>query len=186
MSLSGALGRGTYRRVIAGAEHNPVPARYHACADELIQLQAAHREVTRKFLVRDKIFDNKFSSNKIVNGLFKMTPARRESWHFNDVIPDIRRRSIWMKRIQQQRAINSQLEEEASKRNLPHPSSFLATADADAYFKPKSAKTVNNWPNFWQHPTAEHVVPRPQWQRHPELDGITRVAQSISHQANDY
>lgn len=185
MSFSGALGRGTYRRAIAGAE-NTVPARYHACADELIQLKVAHREVTRKFLVRDKIFDNKFSSNRNVNGLFKMSPTRRDLWHFEDLCPDIRRRSIWMKRILQQRAINKQVEEDAERRNHPHPASSFVTADANAYFQPKSATTVNHWPNFWQHPSAEHVVPRPQWQRHPELDGITRVGHTVTHQANDY
>lgn len=187
MSLSGVLGRGSYRSVVAGTSSaRKIAPTYHPCSNELIQLNLAHNEVVKNFYVRDRIFDNKIEALKFANGMFKFNPRRRQEFHMNDVMQSVRRRSFWMTRIQQQRAINAQLVKEAEEQGRPHPAESLRTADADAYFRPKALKGAVNWPNFWQHESAAHVVPKARWQRHPELKGITRVVSAATPQANDY
>jgi hypothetical protein len=188
MTASGALGKGTYRAVIAGlAEKREFTPKYHTCSTELLMLHQAHRAVLRSFYVRDKILDSKFPSNSRTNGLFRLIPRRRYAWHFANVMPSIRQRTIWMSRIHAQRKINAELIEAASKSGVEHPAAALATADAAAYFAPQSFAGANHWPNFWQHSSMRHVLPKAQWERHPELGGITRVStSSLGRQANDY
>lgn len=189
MPVSGVLGRGSYRSVIAGTHHangSSPSLTYHSCANELVSLNEAHREVVRLFYIRDRIFDNKTLKYQFVNGLYKFHPERRAAFHMNDVMQAIRRRSFWMQRIQQQRAINEKVAAEALARGAPHPSEALRTKDAAAYFSPRSLSAAVNWPNFWQHPSNAHLVPKVRWERHPELKGITRVVHRAAPQANDY
>jgi hypothetical protein len=142
-----------------------------------VQLLKANDEVYRAFMVRDKIFDCKFPANTKVNGLFKLHPLRRERWHVDNVMPAIRRRTFWMHRIQAQRTRNAAATEGLIPRQC---------ADFNCYFRPRQATGTNSWPNFWQHPDAQHVIPKIQWERHPELGGITRVKQNFIQQANDF
>lgn len=187
MSVSGALGRGSYRSVIAGsAEKRVTKPSYHAGAQELIALHLAHRNVIQNFYLRDKIFDPKFSALAFAKGIFQLSPTKRLYFHNRDLTESIRRRSIWMQRIQSQRKINAKLVEEAEQRGLPHPAEALRTPDAAAYFRPQDYKGSNSWPNFWQHESTRHVIPVAKWQRHPELGGITRVMQPVATQANDF
>lgn len=193
MSLSGVLGRGSYRSVIANSSgkkglprNQPGTETFHACANEMIALNQAHAEVTKLFYVRDRIFDNKSPALAFANGIFKFAPQRRQIFHAQDLTQAIRRRSFWMMRIQRQRAINQALEEQASARGIPQPSSQLKSADADAYFRPKEHKTSVPWTDFWHHPSRQHLVPKPHWERHPELKGITRVHNPVRAQANDF
>ena len=187
MTASGAFGKGTYRSVVAGiADKREFLPSYHACSSELMLLRQAHRAVLKSLYVRDKVMDSKFPENYALNGLFRLTPKRRYAWHFSNVMPNIRRRTIWMNRIQAQRRLNAELTEMAEKNGLPHPSSSLVTPDAAAYFSPQSFQGANNWPNYWQHESMKHVIPKVKWERHPELGGITRVSTSISRQANDF
>jgi hypothetical protein len=187
MSVSGVLGRGSYRSVVAGTTAaRKISPSYHPCANELVELNIAHDNVVRNFYVRDRIFDNKMEKLKIANGLFKFNPDRRKNFHMENVMQSIRRRSFWMTRIQQQRAINAQMVKEAEEQGRPHPAEALRTADSDAYFRPKQFKGAVNWPNFWQHDAYAHVVPKARWQRHPELKGITRVVSAATPQANDF
>lgn len=185
---SGALGRGSFHSVVAGTQTRRIPT-YYTSAYELIQLHKAHQEVTRNFLVRDKVFDNKFPGCALANGLFKMVPNRRESFHARELTESIRNRSIWMQRIQQQRAINASIlnrvAEQFSPAELERHFSYR-TPDAGAYFQPQSYTAANNWPNYWQHPTEKHVVPNPRWRREPELGGITRVYDAVALSAADY
>ncbi|EAN93106.1 hypothetical protein C3747_276g11 [Trypanosoma cruzi] len=188
--MSGALGRGSYRSVVAGTRNVPQRLTYYPCAYELMQLHKAHKEVIRHFYVRDKIFDNKFPTTALANGLFKFVPNRRESYHMREVMESIRRRSILMHRIQQQRAINAKVVEELEKGYGKESAAAMlcfTTPDSDAYFNPQRYQSVANaWPNYWQHPSTSHVVPKPRWRRVPELGGITRVQDPLTEQANDY
>jgi hypothetical protein len=185
---SGALGRGSYRSVVAGVGPRRIPT-YYPCAYELIQLYRANRDVTRSFLVRDKVFDNKFPGTALANGLFKMVPNKRASFHAREVTEAIRHRTIWMQRIQQQRAINASILADA--RSVLSPEATVArfsygTPDAAAYFSPQTYVGANNWPNYWQHPSTKHVVPRPRWRREPELGGITRVHDAVATPIADF
>ncbi|CCW71155.1 unnamed protein product [Phytomonas sp. Hart1] len=185
---SGALGRGSYRSVVAGTRPNNLPT-YYPCVLELIELHKAHQEVLRLFYVRDRIFDNKFPGCSLANGLYKLVPNKRESFHSKEIMESIRRRTIWMQRIRQQRALNANILDRASKTlssdEMKARFSYK-TADADAYFNPLNYTGANNWPNYWQHPTMAHVIPKPRWARVPELGGITRVQDSISVPSVDY
>ncbi|ORC85673.1 uncharacterized protein TM35_000331300 [Trypanosoma theileri] len=188
--MSGALGHGSYRSVVAGTQNASQRLTFYPCAYELIQLRRVNKEVIRHFYVRDKIFDNKFPGTALANGLFKFVPNRRESYHIREVMESIRRRSIWMHRIQKQREVNAKvaegLEKQYGKEAAASMLSF-ATPDSDAYFNPQRYQNVANaWPNYWQHPSACHVVPKPRWRRVPELGGITRVQDPLTEQANDY
>lgn len=188
MTASGALGQGTYRAVIAGiADKRDSPHVFHSCANELLMLHQSHRAVLRNFYVRDKVLNSLFPSNSPTNGLFRLVPQRRQQWHMDHVMPSIRRRTLWIARIQAQRRINAGLIDAASKAGMEHPAAALETADAAAYFAPQKFTAANHWPNFWQHSSMRHVIPRAEWERHPELGGITRVSTaSLGRQANDY
>ncbi|KAL7697136.1 hypothetical protein N2W54_008245 [Lotmaria passim] len=185
---SGALGRGSYRSVVAGVNPRRIPT-YYSSAYELIQLYRANRDVTRSFLVRDKVFDNKFPGCALANGLFKMVPNRREGYHAREVTEAIRHRTIWIQRIQQQRAINAAILDDASKELTPAEMTTrfsYQTPDSAAYFSPQKYSAANNWPNYWQHPTEKHVVPRLRWRREPELGGITRVRDAVATPIADF
>nr|CCD16054.1 unnamed protein product [Trypanosoma congolense IL3000] len=163
--MSGAFGRGSYRSVVAGTQNDLRRATFYPCAYELIQLHKAHKEVIRHFYVRDKVFDNKFPGTALANGLFKFVPNRRESYHMRELMESIRRRSIWMHRIKQQREINAKalamLEQQHGEGFAADAISFT-TPDSDAYFAPQRYQDVaNSWPNYWQHPSVRHVVPKP-------------------------
>lgn len=185
---SGALGRGSYHSVVAGVNPRRIPT-YYSSSYELIQLFRANREVTRSFLVRDKIFDNKFPPGALANGLFKMVPNKRQSYHTRELTEAIRHRTIWIQRIQQQRAINAAILDDARKELSPEAMETrfsYTTPDASAYFQPEAYVAANNWPNYWQHPTEKHVVPRPRWRREPELGGITRVRDAVATPIADF
>lgn len=185
---SGALGRGSYRSVVAGTRRTRLPT-YYPSSLELIELRKAHQEVTRNFLVRDKVFDNKFPGCALANGLFKMVPNRRESFHSVEVMESIRRRTLWMQRVRQQKAINTAILRRCSKEMTPEQMEkrfSYTTADSAAYFHPEVFSGANSWPNFWQHPSQSHVVPKPKWRRVPELGGITRVVSPVADQPMDY
>ncbi|AAZ10119.1 uncharacterized protein TEOVI_000897000 [Trypanosoma equiperdum] len=188
--MSGAFGCGSYRSVVAGTQNVPRRMTFYPSAYELIQLHKAHREVIRHFYVRDKIFDNKFPGNALANGLFKFVPNRRENYHMRELMESIRRRSIWMHRIKQQREINAKVVENMEvKYGKKAAASMLCftTPDSNAYFAPHRYQDVaNSWPNYWQHPSVNHVVPKPRWRRHRELGGITRVEDPFAVQASDY
>ncbi|EPY41599.1 hypothetical protein AGDE_02325 [Angomonas deanei] len=157
---SGALGRGSFHSVVAGTKARGIPTFYNSTF-ELIQLNKAHMEVLRCFSARDKIFDNKFPGTALANGLFKMHPNKRENFHRRELLEAIRLRSIWLERIKKQRSINQALLRDASKalseQEVQKRFSYV-TKDRDLYFSPSTA--VNNFPNFWQHPTEIHVVPK--------------------------
>ncbi|PWU98340.1 hypothetical protein C4B63_12g390 [Trypanosoma cruzi] len=155
--MSGALGRGSYRSVVAGTRNVPHRLTYYPCAYELMQLHKAHKEVIRHFYVRDKIFDNKFPTTALANGLFKFVPNRRESYHMREVMESIRRRSILMHRIQQQRAINAKVVEELEK----------------GYGK-ESARLCFASPRRILTPTLTHSVIKV-WRMHGQITGSTRV-----------
>lgn len=185
---TGALGRGSYRTVVAGTHMNRLPT-YYPGSLELIELHRAHQEVLRNFFVRDKTFDNKFPGCAMANGLFKMVPNKRENFHSREVMDSVRRRTIWIQRLKQQRAINAAILSRAAKeltREQMEARFSYATPDTDAYFNPKSFTAANNFPNFWQHPTTIHVVPKPKWRRAPELGGITRVVEAVTMPSSDY
>ncbi|CCW61039.1 unnamed protein product [Phytomonas sp. EM1] len=186
--MSGALGRGSYRSVVAGTRLNNLPT-YYPCALELIELHKTHQEVLRLFYVRDRVFDNKFPGCSLANGLYKLVPNKRESFHSKEIMESIRRRTIWMQRIRQQRALNTTILDRASK--APPSTQVKArfsykTVDSDVYFNPLNYTEANSWPNYWQHPTVSHVIPQPKWARIPELGGITRVQDSILAPSMDY
>lgn len=184
MSGSGALGRGSFHSVVAGVQRSSSRPTYYHCSYELLQLHKAHLDVLHHFAVRDKVFDNKFPGCAMANGLFKFIPTRRERYHMRELMEAVRRRSIWMTRIANQRAINERILRRAAhaagggsgagETELAKRFSFR-TPDADAYFQPASFHAANTWPNFWQHPTQRHVIPQPRWRRVPELGNITRV-----------
>lgn len=189
MSGSGALGRGSFYSVIGGTQQQFRPT-YYPSAYELLQLHRTHLQVLNHFSVRDRIIDNKFPGCSFANGLFKLGPIKRENYHMKDVMRIIRKRSILISRINNQRAINNQIIEHANNKLTPEQVKrrfSFQTPDSDAYFNPQRYTTANNWPNYWQHPTQRHVIPRPSWRRVPELDNITRVEDPLTSQlALDY
>eukprot|EP00009_Paramoeba_aestuarina_P013119 CAMPEP_0201533888 /NCGR_PEP_ID=MMETSP0161_2-20130828/54630_1 /ASSEMBLY_ACC=CAM_ASM_000251 /TAXON_ID=180227 /ORGANISM="Neoparamoeba aestuarina, Strain SoJaBio B1-5/56/2" /LENGTH=147 /DNA_ID=CAMNT_0047938199 /DNA_START=61 /DNA_END=504 /DNA_ORIENTATION=- len=134
----------------------------------------AERSVRDNFLVRDKIFDHRMPDGALVNGHFRLTPHKRISWHYDRVMTSIRKRTILQKRVDRQRLINERVIADALQGNSPDPRVLLQSADADAYFKPLKF-SGNHWPNFWHHPTKEHLIPKIEWRRYPQLGGITRV-----------
>eukprot|EP00796_Vickermania_ingenoplastis_P000416 gene416-222_t len=182
----GGAGSWSFHSVVAGSTPRFLPT-YYSCSFELLQLHKAHLDVLQHFSVRDKVFDNKFPGFSIANGLFKMTPRRRESYHMKEVMQAIRTRSIWMSRIARQRSINEMIVRRAgpteSQGILDNRFSYK-TPDADAYFKPLDYRSANTWPNYWQHPSQKYVIPRPSWRRVPELDGITRVQDPVPNIPN--
>lgn len=186
--MTGALSRGSFYSVVAGTKHQFRPT-YYSSSYELLQLHKAHRDVINHFIVRDKVFDNKFPGCSIANGLFKMVPNKRENYHMRELTESIRKRSIWMSRIANQRRANNSILLRASKA-LPdcelEKRFSCKTADADAYFNPRQHKGSNTWPNYWQHPSQKHVIPTPRWKRVPQMDNITRVQDPITCPSMDY
>ncbi|EPY23523.1 hypothetical protein STCU_03520 [Strigomonas culicis] len=118
-----------------------------------------------------------------------MVPNKRQNFHNRELMESIRRRTIWIHRIKQQRDINNAILSDASKcmseAELEARFSYK-TADSAAYFKPASYKGANSCPNFWQHSTERHVIPAARWRRVPELGGITRVEGALAEQASGY
>lgn len=80
----------------------------------------------------------------------------------------------FMSMKQQMQKLKSQLQQEGKIR-------------AGAAQQPRLWTTHNAWPNFWQHPSRrDALVPRPKWERHPELGGITRVHSPVSEYSGHY
>lgn len=185
---SGALGGGTYRSVVARTRFASLPTYYNS-AYELIQLHRAHKDVLHCFYVRDKVFDNKFPSTAIANGLFKLVPNKRSNYHARELMEAVRRRTIWIQRIQRQRVINNEILTRAAASLTPQEMSnrfSYHTPDANVYFCPTQVTTSNTWPNYWQHPSMLHVVPKPHWLRATHMDGITRVCDPQHKPSQDY
>lgn len=186
--MSGALGHGSFHSVVAGTKQCFRPT-FYSSSYELLQLHRAHLDVINSFHRRDKIVDNKFPGCAFANGIFKLGPYKRENYHMRELMEAIRKRSIWMARVSQQRKINdyiiSRAKQSLTPAQLEKRFSFH-TKDADVYFQPQRYTAANTWPNYWQHPTQNHVVPRPRWRRVPELGHITRVQDSITCPAMDY
>lgn len=164
MSFSGALGRGTYQSVISGTRHSAAPS-YHHCAGELVRLLELHRNVQTTIAIRDAVFQPRFPEAAKLAGTYRLTPRARREWHTSEVMRQIRKRSILLTRLRQQRRINAKLDAPAAS---PSP-------DAAVYFAPAQATAVNSWPNFWQHGSRRHVIPAVEWERRADLGGITRT-----------
>lgn len=183
MSGSGALGRGSFYSVIGGSKPYFRPT-YYPSAYELLQLHRTHLQILNNFAVRDKVIDNKFPGCSFANGIFKLGPRKRENYHMKELMELIRKRSILMTRINNQRAINNRIFHSASKiltaEQLKKRFSFQ-TPDSNVYFNPQLYTAANTWPNYWQHPTQKHVIPRPRWSRVPEFDNITRVQEPLTY-----
>ena len=177
----GALGRGSYQSVLAGTHTLPVAPQFYPAATERLALMRYESQARYNFLVRDAMFDNKMPDAAMVNGHFRLVPGARMQWHYNRVMASLRRREITRRRIAQQEEINDRVLREEQTKNTaksrgpgPTPIERLRTPDAEAYFDPTKF-AGNHWPNFWQHPSQGHLIPKPQWRRFPELGNITRV-----------
>ena len=175
---SGVLGRGTYQTVISGAAARLPPHSYYNCARELLELEKCHVDVLKQFYVRDRILDMKLPAGQRAHGHFYLLPMKRRELHLDGVMTAIRKRSLVLMRIRKQRAINQRIVEAQQSEGASNAQGSLATPDSDVYFAPMSVTAYNTWPNFWQHPSECHVIPRVTWQRHKELGGITRVSKS--------
>lgn len=175
----GSAGRGSYQSVLAGAVYK-ITASYHPCALELLTLQKYNSRVVKSFLIRDKIIDNLSPDRWVANGHFRLNQQRRQVWHVDEVMVNIRRRSILLQRLMEQRRRNEEARKSVGGVAPPRPADFAM------YFSPKEAKGVNCWPNFWQHPSQGHLVPKPRWERCEHLGGITRVVDPVSRHATDY
>lgn len=185
---SGATGRGTFQSVIAGASkaHAAAPRRYHVSAWDHILESILHRRTQHAFLVRDAVFDAKFPEAAAVNGTFRLTPSQRHAWHSAEVMPAVRRRSIALARLRQQRAVNASLLADPATAAATAAVAAATTADAAAYFAPRQHRGSVTQPDWWKHPTNAALVPRPQWRRHPELGGITRVDTAMQSPSTDF
>ena len=166
---SGVLGKGTYHSIIAGKGSMQPPKSYHVSYFEEHALKVADQLVKKNFLIRDDVFYNKFPHAAAVNGHFKLTPKERHKWHSEEVMPAIRDRTFIQKRIEAQNEINRSLG------TISDAQLKYKTSDFEAYTNPSAHKGTVRDPNYWQHHTRAHVVPRVEWQRFPELGGITRV-----------
>jgi len=165
-----------------------------------VRLHRQQRKVEQMFMQRDMIFDNKFPETARVNGIFRLTPQQRRDFHYNDIMPAIRKRSILAARVQRQKAVNAEAIKNAELAKLEDPRVDLGTPDSDVYFLSASAQKNNNsnnnnlsltgtntWPNFWQHPSRKAgCVPNVKWERHPELGDITRAHQTVPEYASHY
>ena len=175
MSFSGALGRGTYQSIVAGTVRRPTP-QYYVSAGELLRLHDAHADVQKSMLIRDAVFDPLFPEAAPVAGTYRLSPEQRKARHLYEVMPAIRKRSIVLSRLRQQRRAND-------KAGAPKP---RMTADAAAYFAPQQHVGTNCQPNFWQHKASRHVLPNPQWRRRADLGGVTRVEGNLALYSKDY
>lgn len=182
MSGSGALGRGSFYSGIGGTKSYFRPT-YYPSAYELVQLHRIHLQILNHFSVRDRVIDNKFPGCSFANGIFKLGPRKREEYHMRELMELIRKRSILITRIKNQRIINTRIIQSATKKLTPEQVRkrfSFQTPDSNAYFNPRSFTAANHWPNYWQHPTQKHVIPRPRWRRVPEFDNITRVQDPVA------
>lgn len=187
MSFSGALGRGTYQGVIAGAHHTPLPKRYYPLSEELLQLHFLNGQVMEKLQIRDKIFMPKFQEAKKASGMFYLTPQQRKQWHVEDTMQAIRKRSIVLHRIRAQQAINQSLIDEAKATKQRDPRLQFTTPDAAMYFEPEKCTYAIADPNFWHHSSKAHLLPKMVWQRHAELGNATRVSSPrFPHRSGDF
>jgi hypothetical protein len=149
--------------------------RYYPLTQELLRLRKEDAELAKTFFVRDKQFDTRFTASQAVFGSFKHSKAKREAIHLHDIMPAIRRRTMLIRSINRQQTLNNHLSSEARKAGAPEPREALRTPDSTLYFSPRNHVGTVGQPNYWQHPSNIHVVPKANWERHPELGGITRV-----------
>lgn len=192
--MQSAFGRGSHYSIIAGVPHKSLQQRvYYPLTADYLRLHKQQRKVEMMFMTRDVIFDNKFPEAARVNGVFRLTPAQRRDYHYNDVMPAIRKRTILQQRVQRQQKINAAAIASAQKSKQEDPRAVLGTPDSDAYFLPASSKNsttgsrYNNYPNFWQHSSRKQaVVPNVRWERHPELGDITRVHETVQRYSSHY
>eukprot|EP00744_Colponema_vietnamica_P030694 GILI01048166.1.p1 GENE.GILI01048166.1~~GILI01048166.1.p1 ORF type:complete len:188 (+),score=16.95 GILI01048166.1:59-622(+) len=176
MSFSGATGRGTFQSIIAGtAQARRWSNTYFSLAPQLLELRNIDQEIRKRFFVRDKQFDSRFSAGQALNGSFKHLHFHRQNQHIDEIMPAIRRRTMLLGRIRRQRAINEDIIKTNAAEGRADPRDVLASADAAVYFAPKLHKGTVAQPNYWQHESNSYVVPKVHWRRHPELGGITRV-----------
>ena len=171
---SGAVGRGTYQSVIAGAVHRSKPT-FYASSWELYLLRVQHRNVKQKIGIRDAVFHNRFPHAAAVNGHFRLTPGERHQWHSEEVMPAIRKRTMLIQRINRQRQLNASIPEAELREQMEK----LKTPDLALYTNPKAHKGTVAQMDFWNHKEYKHLVPRTRWERHPELGNITRVHDRI-------
>jgi hypothetical protein len=213
--MHSAYGRGSHFSVISGTAHKALRERtYYPLTSDYLRLHKQQRKVELMFMQRDMIFDNKFPEAARVNGIFRLTPQQRRDFHYNDIMPAIRKRTILAHRIQRQNLVNAEAVRNAEIGQQEDPRVNLGTPDSDVYFlstsaqqKPKqqqelaksSGKKRNNnninsistptnaWPNFWQHPSRKAaVVPNVRWERHPELGNITRAHETVQNYSSYY
>jgi hypothetical protein len=170
----GARGRGTYHAVIAGTSGFQPPMRYYPLGRELTKLSVLNDQVREALLIRDQVFQPMFQHAQPVKGHFKLSPARRQTWHMEEVMTAIRRRTMMQQRIQQQQIINQKVIADAKAKGKPDPRQHLVTKDAAHYFAPQQSKDMA-WANWWHHPNRSHLLPKPKWERLPEFGGVTRV-----------
>jgi hypothetical protein len=198
--MHSAYGRGSHFSVIAGVPHKSLSQRsYYPLTADYLRLHRQQRKVEMMFMTRDVIFDNKFPEAARVNGVFRLSPAQRRDYHYNELMPALRKKTILSQRIQRQQRINAEAINSAQKSKQEDPRAFLGSPDSDAYFLPSStsskssssqsttATVYNNFPNFWQHSSRKQaVVPKLRWERHPELGDITRVHETVQQYSSHY
>jgi hypothetical protein len=203
--MHSAYGRGSHYSVIAGTAHKALRERtYYPLTNDYLRLHKQQRKVELMFMQRDMIFDNKFPEAARVNGVFRLTPQQRSDFHYNDLMPALRKRTILASRIKQQNVVNAEAIRNAEIAQKEDPRVFLGSPDSDVYFLSTSAQLkqqqqqkgtrkisnntpTNAWPNFWQHPSRKAaVVPQIKWERHPELGNITRARGTVQNYASHY
>ena len=176
-------GTASFQSTIAGtAIGRKWAAKYYHLTQELLRLRREDQDIAKTFFVRDKQFDTRFQESQPVFGSFKLSKSKRNDIHLNDIMPAIRRRTMLIRSVNKQQALNNQIMAEAKKAGRPDPREALRTPDSALYFSPKNYKGSVAQPNYWQHPSNIHVVPKANWERHPELGGITRVHNALPKQ----
>ena len=200
--MHSAYGRGSHYSVISGTAHKALRERtYFPLTGDYLRLHKQQRKVELMFMQRDMVFDNKFPEGARVNGIFRLTPQQRRDFHYNDLMPAIRKRSILASRAQRQKVVNAEALRNAELAQKEDPRVSLGSPDSDVYFMSTSTATAksnnkklsnsstptNAWPNFWQHPSRKAaVVPHIKWERHPELGDITRAHETVQNYSNHY
>ena len=177
MSFSGALGRGTYQSIIAGTVRRPAP-QYYAGAGELLRMHDAHAAVQKELVIRDAVFDPLFPEAAKLAGTYRLSQEQRKQRHLYRVMPAIRKRTIYLARLREQRRVNA-------KTGAPAPSE-IATPDAASYLAPHLHRATVSQPNFWQHKSSRHLAPNPSWRRRSDLGGATRVEGPIALYSKSY
>lgn len=186
--MSGTVsGPASYHATIAGtAVARKWANRYYPLTHELLRMRREDDEIAKAFFVRDKQFDTRFGASESLFGSFKLSKEKRNDIHTNDIMPAIRRRTMVAGTINRQQALNNELIAKAKKDGLPDPREALRTPDAALYFSPKHHTGSVAQPNYWQHPSNLYLVPKANWERHPELGGITRVHNTLPKQLLTY